>query len=123
MTMRKHKYIPQWGIWCLLLMSDTIAQLLIKTGAKKLSHIQAVIGVNWQIFLGYSLIIVSFFSWMFILKTQRLVIAQATGSLLYVTVAICSWLILNEHLTLPVIMGTLCISVGVLVINVARGED
>ena len=119
----KHKYVPLWVTWCLLLISDTSAQLLIKTGAKRLASDPAGAIVNLPILAGYTLIIISFFSWMFILKTQRLVIAQATGSLLYVTVALSSWLILQERLTLPVIIGTLCVSAGVLVINFSRTDD
>ncbi len=101
--------------WTLLIISDTAAQLLLKTGAVRLATGGRL--VNCFIVCGYSLYIVSFIAWMQILKETRLFIALSSTSVLYITIAFASHYFIGERLTPQLLLGTLLISAGVLILG------
>ena len=73
--------------------------------------------INYLIIVGYSFYIFSFIAWMQILKSTKLSIALTTASVLYITVAIVSYIFLDEVITDKIIIGTILISSGIFIIN------
>jgi drug/metabolite transporter (DMT)-like permease len=102
-------------LWIILVASDTVSQLLLKKGAVSVRSTGNVL--NPLILGGYSLYIVSFIAWMLILKTTRLFIALSTSSILYITVAYASNYFMGEVITPNIIIGTILVSLGVLVLG------
>lgn len=113
--MAGHKKLKAAFFWILLVSSDTAAQMFLKTGALKVSSTGQVF--NYLIVTGYSFYILAFIAWMQILKQTRLSIALSAASVLYVTVAIGSHLLLGEAITLQLTIGTVLISIGVFVLG------
>ena len=105
--------------WVILLSADTSAQLLIKLGAEKISIDDPI---QIKVIVGLSLYIVAFIVWMQILKSMRLSIALAITSLLYITVSASSFFILGEQIRLPLIIGTIFISIGVIILGINEGK-
>ncbi len=105
-------------LWVALLTSDTAAQLLLKKGAMNGKATGDVL--NLFIVGGYGLYIVSFISWMQILKTTRLFIALSTASVLYITVAFASHFFIGEIITRNIIIGTVLISAGVFLLGFGK---
>ncbi len=103
------------ALWSLLILSDTSSQLLMKLGAVHAAHAGWV--PNAFILGGYALYGLSFAVWMQLLKDTRLFVALSSASVVYVSVAFASWLILGEPLTQPVLAGTVLISGGVFLIG------
>jgi drug/metabolite transporter (DMT)-like permease len=102
-------------LWVILVASDTVSQLLLKKGA--VSGRASGDVLNYLILGGYSLYIISFIAWMLILKTTRLFIALSTSSILYITVAYASNYYMGELITPNIIIGTVLVSVGVLLLG------
>jgi drug/metabolite transporter (DMT)-like permease len=113
---RKNKQII---FWLFLITTDTVAQLMIKTGAVKISKIS---WVNPWIVFGYSMYILSFVAWMQILRTMRLSIALAMASMLYISISVTSHFFMGEVITIPIIIGTCFISVGVFILGYNEGK-
>lgn len=107
-------------LWIGLIISDTTAQLLLKSGAVKASLTGWM--PNYFIMSGYSLYVISFLIWMQILKTTRLFIALAAASVVYITVALSSHFFMNEVITIPIILGTLFVSAGVFLLGWKRAD-
>lgn len=101
--------------WFLLVLSDTVAQMLLKMGAVSLPS--SGLKINYLIIIGYSFYIFSFIAWMQILKSTKLSIALTTASVLYITVAIGSYFLLGEVITSKILIGTILIASGVFIIN------
>jgi len=113
--MGNNKLVIILSLWIILVISDTVAQLLLKKGAVSGKTTGDVL--NYLILGGYSLYIVSFIAWMLILKNTRLFIALSTASVLFITVAYASNYYLGEGITPNIIVGTLLISIGVLLLG------
>ncbi len=103
-------------LWSLLILSDTSAQLFMKVGAVQAAH--AGWHPNIFILCGYGLYGLSFTVWMQLLKDTRLFIALSGASVVYVSIAFASSLVLQEPVTREVIAGTLLISAGVFLIGI-----
>jgi len=119
MTNKFYSNIKIIAVWIMLLSSDTLAQLLLKTGADK--TVNSSMKINLYIIAGYSALVLSFTAWMQILKYTRLSIAEALTSLLYITVAFASFIIMKEPLTPSLIIGTILITAGVFIIGFSEG--
>ncbi len=102
------------ALWSLLILSDTSAQLLMKLGAVHAARAGWV--PNAFIVGGYALYGLSFVVWMQLLKETRLFIALSSASVVYVTVAFASALVLGEPVTRQVLAGTILVSAGVFLI-------
>ncbi len=90
----------------------------MKVGAIRAAHAGWL--PNIFIFGGYALYGLSFLVWMQLLKDTRLFIALSGASVVYVTVALGSSLVLGEPLTRQVLAGTLLISGGVFLIGLGE---
>jgi len=106
-------------LWIILLTIDTSAQLLIKTGAEKISFDNPI---QIRVALGLSLYLGAFTVWMQILKFMRLSIALAITSILHITVLSSSFFILGEQIKLSLIIATIFISVGVIILGISEGR-
>ncbi len=104
------------SLWSLLILSDTSAQLAMKVGAVQAA--QAGWLPNKFILCGYALYGLSFAVWMQLLKDTRLFIALSSASVVYVSIAFASSLVLQEPVTRGVLGGTLLISAGVFLIGI-----
>ncbi|MDA8079051.1 MAG: EamA family transporter [Nitrospiraceae bacterium] len=113
--MAEYRTLKAAFFWSLLVTSDTAAQLLVKLGATQKTP------AKWPahplIFIGYSFYILSFIAWMQILKHTRLSIALSAASVLYVTVAFCSYFFLGEAITINIVIGTILISIGIFILS------
>lgn len=105
-------------VWTLLVLSDTTAQLLMKKGAVEAAS------ANWLpnlfILCGYGFYILSFSLWMQLLKDTRLFIALSGSSIVYVTIAFGSYLLLGERLNGQIMFGTVLIAAGVFLLRWGR---
>jgi drug/metabolite transporter (DMT)-like permease len=110
-----NKILKAGFFWCLLVSSDTAAQILVKVGS--VTAPPAKWPVHPLIFAGYSFYILSFIAWMHILKHTRLSIALSAASVLYVSVALGSHFLLGEAITLHITLGTILISIGVFILG------
>jgi len=106
-------------LWITLLSIDTGSQLLIKTGAEKISFDDPI---QIKAIFGLSLYLGAFIVWMQILKFMRLSIALAITSLLHITVLASSFFILGEQIKPPLIIATIFISAGVIILGVSEGK-
>lgn len=113
--MPEYKKLKTIFFWFLLVASDTVAQILVKMGAVRISSPKWM--VHPLILIGYSFYILSFIAWMQILKRTRLSIAISAASMLYVTVAFGAHFFLGEPITLSITIGTLLISAGVFLLG------
>ncbi len=108
-------------LWFLLILSDTSSQLLMKIGAVEAAR------SDWipNGFLGgaYALYGVSFLVWMQLLKDTRLFIALSGASVVYVSVALASALVLGEPLTAQVTSGTLLIALGIFLMGMSQKKS
>ncbi len=105
-------------LWPLLVLSDTVAQLLMKQGAVNAASSGWL--PNSFILFGYGFYILSFAVWMQVLKSTRLFIALSGSSVVYITVAFGASVLLGERITSQVMMGTVFISLGVFLIGFGR---
>lgn len=120
MIMEKKRLMAAF-FWIVLVFADTAGQLLLKLGAVKAS--QSGWMPNYLIFSGYGFYILSFIVWMQILKNVRLFIALAASSIMYITIAFGSYLLMGEVITSEIIVGTVLIATGVFILGVGRGAD
>jgi drug/metabolite transporter (DMT)-like permease len=105
-------------IWISLIMSDTVAQLLLKKGT--MGNFSNHWEINAFIIAGYSLYILSFFLWMQILKTTPLYIALSGASIIFITIAFGSYFFLGEPLTIKSLVGTILVAIGVYTVGYSR---
>ncbi len=108
-------------LWFFLIVSDTGAQLMMKTGAVKAASTGWL--PNGFILAGYALYVLSFAIWMQLLKDTRLFIALSGSSVVYITIAFASALLLGEAITGRVMAGTVLISLGVFLIGAGRQRE
>ncbi len=105
-------------VWPFLILSDTAAQLLMKQGAVKAAASGGI--AKPFILCGYGFYLLSFVLWMQLLKETRLFIALSGASIVYITVALASFLVLSEPIGSKVMAGTAFISTGVFLIGIGR---
>jgi drug/metabolite transporter (DMT)-like permease len=118
--MDKYKTFKLLIFWLILVVTDTVAQLLLKLGAVKSAS--SGWAPNYLIVSGYSLYIVSFIAWMQILKNTRLFIALSATSVLYITIPFASHFLMGEALTASILIGALFIAAGVLVLGLKENK-
>lgn len=64
---------------------------------------------------------IGFIVWWFVITQERLSVAFAiSGSFFYLVMALASWLLYDEKLTLPQILGLILITAGVLLVNLNK---
>mgnify|MGYP000924650336 CR=1 FL=1 len=105
--------------WVLVLIFDTVAQLVQKMGAVNLDA--PAIDAAWFISLAREPMIwatltcdaLAFLAWMHILEGQDVSIAFPASSGCFVSVMALSWLVLGEPLTGSKIVASLLIAMGI----------
>ena len=91
---------------------QSVAQIFLKIGVNKDSIHFLVPMNNWTI-AGYFCIVVNFIFWMQYLKIEKLNLATAAISIIYITIPLLSLIILKESLTFKMILGFVLIAGGV----------
>ena len=92
---------------------QSIAQVFLKIGVHK-PNIQFLIPINLWTVIGYILIVMNFIFWMQYLKIEKLNVATAAISLVYIVIPILSVLVLKENLSFKMIFGFALITTGVI---------
>lgn len=95
---------------------QSVAQVFLKIGVHK-PYIQFIIPMNLWTIAGYVLIILNFIFWMYYLKIEKLNIATAATSLVYIVIPLLSVFVLKETLTYKMIFGFLLILSGITLIQ------
>jgi drug/metabolite transporter (DMT)-like permease len=110
----------------------TVSELLLKRGAMETSGLMARWG--WTgvsglaspfVWSSIALIILSFFTWLHVLRYLLLTVAFPLSNIQYVLVPLCSWLFLGESISLTRWCGIGLVLVGLIVVAqpVARLEE
>ncbi len=105
-------------LWTGLIVSDTLAQLLLKKGALEIQH--SLWRINCYILIGYGLYFLSFLLWMQILKLTKLYIALAASSVVYITISLGAHFFLGEPLANSTLLGTLFVATGVFIVGYGK---
>ena len=92
---------------------QSIAQIFLKIGVHK-PNIQFLVPINLWTIVGYILIVMNFIFWMQYLKIEKLNVATAAISLVYIVIPILSVLVLKENLSYKMILGFALITTGVI---------
>ena len=95
---------------------QSVAQIL-KIGVHK-PNIQFIVPINLLTTVGYILIIMNFIFWMQYLKIEKLNVATAAISLVYIVIPLLSVFILKESLSFKMIIGFALITSGVVLTQV-----
>ena len=98
----------------------TFGQTFSKAGALQ-AH-ESGTPFNLLLVLGYAMLILRGFVWVFILKTVRLSFAYPLVSSTFVLVLLASWLVFGEPLTWPKLVGCACIIGGISVVALAEQD-
>ena len=93
---------------------QSIAQVFLKIGVNKES-----IYILWTM-VGYLCIAINFIFWMQYLKIEKLNVATAAISLVYIIIPLLSALILKESLSLKMVLGFSLIVGGVILTQVGN---
>lgn len=99
---------------------NTVAQLLLKSGAKSLDFTQAPLTVfmsmisNLYIWGGGIIFVISFLLWLYLLNQFELSFLYPFGSLAFVLAAVGGWFFFSENLSFCRIFGIFSIFIGVL---------
>lgn len=91
---------------------QSIAQIFLKIGVHK-PNIQFIVPINLWTIVGYMFIVMNFIFWMQYLKIEKLNVATAAISLVYIVIPILSVFILKENLSYKMILGFTLITIGV----------
>ena len=75
---------------------------------------QLLVPINLWTIVGYILIVMNFIFWMQYLKIEKLNVATAAISLVYIVIPILSVLVLKENLSYKMILGFALITTGVI---------
>lgn len=92
---------------------QSIAQIFLKIGVHK-PNMQLLVPINLWTIVGYILIVMNFIFWMQYLKIEKLNVATAAISLVYIVIPILSVLVLKENLSYKMILGFALITTGVI---------
>lgn len=95
-----------------VIIFQSIAQIFLKIGVSK-SYIEFLVPLNLWTITGYLCIIMNFIFWMQYLKIEKLNIATAAISLVYIIIPLLSAIILKENLNFKMILGFSLIASGV----------
>jgi len=110
-------------------LTVTISELLMKVGASARPQTVAELGVyalaSWWTWLAILFYLISFASWIYVLKTIPLGIAYGLINVVHVLIPIGCRLFLHEHITTQRWMGILLVLAGLLLIvkPVAKLEE
>ena len=97
---------------CAVIGFQCAAQIFLKIGVHK-TYYQFLIPLNYWTMLGYVCIVLNFIFWMQYLKIEKLNIATAAISLVYIIIPLLSAIILKENLNFKMILGFSLIASGV----------
>ena len=96
---------------------QSIAQIFLKIGVHK-PNVQFIVPINFWTIVGYVLIVMNFVFWMEYLKIEKLNVATAAISLVYIVIPLLSVFILKENLSYKMILGFALITMGVVLTQV-----
>ena len=96
---------------------QSIAQIFLKIGVHK-PNIQFLVPINLWTMVGYMLIVLNFIFWMQYIKIEKLNVATAAISLIYIVIPLLSVLVLKETLSFKMILGFALITSGVVLTQV-----
>ena len=96
---------------------QSIAQIFLKIGVHK-PNVQFIVPINLWTIVGYVLIVMNFVFWMEYLKIEKLNVATAAISLVYIVIPLLSVFILKENLSYKMILGFALITTGVVLTQV-----
>ena len=91
---------------------QSVAQIFLKIGVHK-PNIQFLIPINLWTMVGYILIVMNFIFWMQYLKIEKLNVATAAISLIYIVIPLLSVFVLKESVSYKMILGFALITTGV----------
>lgn len=91
---------------------QSLAQIFLKIGVHK-PNIQFLIPINYWTMVGYVLIVINFIFWMQYLKIEKLNVATAAVSLVYIVIPLLSVFVLKESISFKMILGFTLITTGV----------
>ena len=91
---------------------QSLAQIFLKIGVHK-PNIQFLIPINYWTMVGYVLIVINFIFWMQYLKIEKLSVATAAVSLVYIVIPLLSVFVLKENISFKMILGFTLITTGV----------
>jgi drug/metabolite transporter (DMT)-like permease len=109
-----------------VIVINVLGQLLMKLGMNELKpvdfHDRLIsefirIFSNKYVIFGVITYIIGTFLWLYVLSKMELSISYPMLSLSYVFIALVSWLLLHEPMTLNKIIGIVIISLGVFILN------
>jgi undecaprenyl phosphate-alpha-L-ara4N flippase subunit ArnE len=114
------------GIWLVALFSislSALAQLLMKLGMSSYQAGNSVLfaATNPYVAAGFTAYGAGALLWLKVLSRVELSLAYPLVSLAFVLVAILSWLVLGEHLSVTRMLGMGFIVVGIALIGVLSG--
>lgn len=101
----------------------TVSELLLKRGASKTASAAGAWG--WTgiaglgsplVWLGILLVIISFLSWIYVLKHVPLTIAFPLASVVHVFVPLCSWIFLGEIISMRRWWGISLVLLGLVIV-------
>lgn len=107
------------GLWALLIVSESVAQIAMKIGSAGLTGLP--MGMDWLktalsspgVLIAVACYVFSFFTWMLILRITTLSKAFPLSSVVFVAVLLGSWLGLGEHISGLHWLGGLVIVAGI----------
>jgi drug/metabolite transporter (DMT)-like permease len=91
---------------------QSLAQIFLKIGVHK-PNIQFLIPINYWTMFGYVLIVINFIFWMQYLKIEKLNVATAAVSMVYIVIPLLSVFVLKESISFKMILGFTLITTGV----------
>lgn len=102
---------------CAVIGFQSAAQIFLKIGVHK-TYFQFLIPINFWTILGYTCIVINFIFWMQYLKIEKLNIATAAVSLVYIIIPLLSAIVLKESLSIKMFIGFTLIASGVLLTQI-----
>jgi drug/metabolite transporter (DMT)-like permease len=97
-----------------VILFQSIAQIFLKIGIHK-DYFQLLVPINFWMILGYTCIVINFMFWIQYLKIEKLNVATAATSLIYIVIPLLSTLILKESLSIKMFIGFTLIASGVVI--------
>ena len=125
-------FADPWFQLALSVIFVTISEMLLKRGANETAHL----GGSWAwtglaalsslyVWLGITFVILSFITWLHVLRYIALSVAFPISQVVHVLIPICSWLFLGEHINTFRWAGIALVLLGLAVVAkpVARFEE
>ena len=97
-----------------VILFQSIAQIFLKIGIHK-DYFQLLVPINFWMLLGYTCIIINFMFWIQYLKIEKLNVATAAISLIYIIIPLLSAVVLKESLSIKMFIGFTLIAIGVVI--------